>query len=111
MVSITPGGPFAQVIAIRYDGLKSKAANSLAGLTDAETTTRARLTGALFRVAYPMTAAMPGILPRIKFEVIEKTLILKLPSDLAFLDGEHLRGRLDQFGNAAGFKTSTVQVE
>lgn len=107
-----PGRAFlAQVIAIRYDGLKSKAANSLAGLTDPETTARARQTGALFRVAYPMTAAMPGILPRIKFEVMEKSLILKLPSDLAFLDGEHLRGRLDQFGNTAGFKTATVQVE
>lgn len=107
-----PGRAFlAQVIAIRYDGLKSKVASSLSGLTDAATTTRARLMGALFRVAYPMTAAMPGILPRIRFEVIEKTLTLVLPQDLAFLEGEHLQGRLDQFGNAAGFKTATMRAE
>ena len=100
----------AQVIAIRYDGLKSKAAAPLASLTDADTTARARLMGALFRVAYPMTAAMPGILPRIRFEVTEKTLVLILPGDLAFLDGEHLQGRLDQFGNAAGFKSTAIRV-
>jgi exopolyphosphatase / guanosine-5'-triphosphate,3'-diphosphate pyrophosphatase len=66
--------------------------------------------GALFRVAYPMTAAMPGILPRIRFEADEKTLTLILPSDLAFLDGEHLRGRLDQFGNVAGFKATEIRA-
>ena len=72
---------------------------------------RARLIGALFRVAYPMSAAMPGILPRIRFEAVEKTLTLVLPADLAFLDGEHLQGRLDQFGNVAGFKNTQVRVD
>jgi exopolyphosphatase/guanosine-5'-triphosphate,3'-diphosphate pyrophosphatase len=58
-----------------------------------------------------MTAAMPGILPRIRFEVIGNTLLLLLPGDLAFLDGEHLQGRLEQFAGLAGFKTSAVRVE
>ena len=107
-----PGRSFlAQVIAIRYDGLKSKAAVSVADLTSAEMTARARLIGALFRVAYPMTAAMPGILPRIRFAVEDKTLNLVLPADLAFLDGEHLRGRLEQFAGVAGFKNSSVLTE
>jgi exopolyphosphatase/guanosine-5'-triphosphate,3'-diphosphate pyrophosphatase len=66
--------------------------------------------GALFRVAYPMTAAMPGILPRIRFEVADKLLALVLPSDLAFLDGEHLQSRLGQFASVAGFKDSVVRV-
>ena len=101
----------AQVIAVRYDGLKSKAAAPLAGLGTTELTARARLIGALFRVAYPMTAAMPGILPRIRFEVSGNALSLLLPADLAFLDGEHLQGRLEQFAGLAGFKTSTVRVE
>lgn len=101
----------AQVIAVRYDGLKSKTAASLAGLGSAEQTARARLIGALFRVAYPMTAAMPGILPRIRFEIIGGKLDLVLPGDLAFLHGEHLRGRLDQFANLAGYKSSAVRVE
>ena len=107
-----PGRAFlAQIIAVRYDGLKSKAAASLAGLGSPELTARARLIGALFRVAYPMTAAMPGILPRIRFEVAGNKLSLILPDDLAFLDGEHLQGRLEQFAGVAGFKNSAVRVE
>jgi exopolyphosphatase/guanosine-5'-triphosphate,3'-diphosphate pyrophosphatase len=106
-----PGRVFlAQVIAVRYDGLKSKAAGKLAGLGTAELKVRARMLGALFRVAYPMTAAMPGILPRIRFEVAGKVLALVLPTDLAFLDGEHLKGRLGQFAGVAGFKDSVVRV-
>lgn len=107
-----PGRAFlAQVIAIRYDGLKSKTAAPLAPLGSAELTARARLIGALFRVAYPMTAAMPGILPRIRFEIDGTSLSLVLPQDLAFLAAEHLRGRLDQFANVAGFKSAAVTVE
>jgi exopolyphosphatase/guanosine-5'-triphosphate,3'-diphosphate pyrophosphatase len=53
---------------------------------------------------------MPGILPRIRFEVAGNTLALILPSDLAFLDGEHLQNRLDQFAGVAGFKSSLVRV-
>jgi exopolyphosphatase/guanosine-5'-triphosphate,3'-diphosphate pyrophosphatase len=100
----------AQVIAIRYDGLKSKAAAPLIELGDAGVTARARLIGALFRVAYPMSAAMPGILPRIRFEVADKTLTLVLPQDLAFLDGDHLRTRLEQFAGVAEFKHSEIRV-
>ncbi|SEQ47625.1 exopolyphosphatase / guanosine-5'-triphosphate,3'-diphosphate pyrophosphatase [Devosia sp. YR412] len=106
-----PGRAFlAQVIAVRYDGLKSKTAAPLAGLSSADLTARARLIGAMFRVAYPMSAAMPGILPRIRFEVDGDALSLVLPSDLTFLNGEHLRSRLEQFANVAGFKSSAVRV-
>jgi len=106
-----PGRAFlAQVMAVRYDGLKSKAAAALVGLGTPELTARARLLGALFRVAYPMTAAMPGILPRIRFEIEDGGLVLVLPGDLAFLDGEHLRARLDQFAGVAGYKHSMVRM-
>ncbi len=106
-----PGRTFlAQVIAVRYDGLKSKAAASLAGLGSADLTARAKLLGAVFRVAYPMTAAMPGILPRIRIEASTGLLSLILPTDLTFLDGEHLRGRLDQLAGLAGYKNSEVRI-
>src|SRR5690606_6082136 len=59
----------AQTMAVRYDGLKSKEANGLVSLGSSALTARAKLIGALFRVAYPMTAAMPGILPRIRFSL------------------------------------------
>ncbi len=107
-----PGRAFlAHVIAVRYDGLKSKAASPVAPLADPALIDKARQLGALFRVAYPMTAAMPGILPRVGFTLDGNTLALHLPADLVFLNGDHLRNRLNQFANAAGHKHSEVRVE
>ncbi|ODT73062.1 MAG: hypothetical protein ABS75_01940 [Pelagibacterium sp. SCN 63-23] len=106
-----PGRSFlAQTIAIRYEGLKSKAANAITPLGTPELTQRARLIGSLFRVAYPMTAAMPGLLPRARFSIEDSTLMLHLPADFAFLNGDHLRNRLRQFAEVAGHKDSRVQV-
>lgn len=100
----------AQVMAVRYEGLKSKAARRLVELGSKELTARARRLGSLFRVAYPMTAAMPGILPRIRFGMDGAALTLHLPADLAFLNGDHLRNRLRQFAQEVGHKDSRVQV-
>ncbi len=100
----------AQTIAVRYDGIKSKTANGLSMLCTDEAIARARLLGALFRVAYPMTAAMPGILPRTRFVMNGDVLELLLPKDLAFLNGEHLRNRLAQFASVAGHAESLVRI-
>ena len=105
-----PGRAFlAQALAVRYMGLKHKAASTaLLNLAGAAGNARARLIGVLMRVAYPMSAAMPGVLPRTSFEVLGNVLTLLLPGDLAFLDGEHLRSRLEQLATLAGLKQSTV---
>ncbi|MBJ3784342.1 Ppx/GppA phosphatase family protein [Devosia sediminis] len=106
-----PGRAFlAQVIAVRYDGPKTKAAQLLAPLGSPELTARARLIGSLMRVAYPMTAAMPGILPRTHFTLEGTTLVLNLPADYAFLNGDHLRNRVRQFAEGAGHTDSRVVV-
>ncbi|HVW91438.1 MAG TPA: Ppx/GppA phosphatase family protein [Devosia sp.] len=107
-----PGRAFlAQVLAVRYMGLKYRSESqdllALAGEAGAQ---RARLLGALMRVAYPMSAAMPGVLPRTGFDVEAGVLNLNLPVDLAFLDGEHLQGRLEQLAGVAGFKKSAVRL-
>ncbi|HTM78097.1 MAG TPA: Ppx/GppA phosphatase family protein, partial [Devosia sp.] len=108
-----PGRAFlAHVIAVRYNGLKLKGVMPpLVELAGPDASNRAKQIGALFRVAYPMTAAMPGILPRVHFQLEGNTLVLVLPKDLAFLDGEHLQSRLDQFAGVAGHKHSKVRVE
>ena len=105
-----PGRAFlAQVLAVRYMGLKHKSASQqLLNLAGEAGSQRARLIGVLMRVAYPMSAAMAGVLSRTSFEVRNGILTLLLPPDLAFLDGEHLAGRLDQLATAAGFKQSAV---
>lgn len=105
-----PGRAFlAEVLAVRYMGLKQKSmSQSLLALSGAGMSARARLLGAAFRVAYPMSAAMPGVLPRVSFSVDKGILKLHLPTDLAFLDGEHLRGRLDQLAGVVGIKLTDV---
>lgn len=101
----------AQALAVRYMGLKHKSISQpLMALAGDAFTARARLIGAIFRVAYPMSAAMPGVLPRAGFVAEGATLVLTLPEDLMFLDGEHLRGRLDQLAGIAGFKASAIRA-
>ena len=105
-----PGRAFlAEVLAVRYMGLKHKSQNqALLALSGPASSMKARLIGAIMRVAYPMSAAMPGILPRAGFSLVDGTLHLHLPRDLAFLDGEHLQGRLDQLAGVAGIKSARV---
>jgi exopolyphosphatase/guanosine-5'-triphosphate,3'-diphosphate pyrophosphatase len=105
-----PGRAFlAEALAVRYMGLKHKSiSQSLMSLAGPAANMKARLLGAIFRVAYPMSAAMPGVLPRAGFSLEGGKLRLHLPSDLAFLAGEHLEGRLDQLAGVAGIKASEI---
>ena len=105
-----PGRAFlAEVLAVRYMGLKQKTQNeAVLALASADMSQRAKLIGAAMRVAYPMSAAMPGILPRTRFSLEKTRLRLHLPLDLAFLDGEHLAGRLEQLGGVMGIKTDVL---
>ena len=105
-----PGRAFlAEALAVRYMGLKHKSiSQSLMSLAGPAANMKARLLGATFRVAYPMSAAMPGVLPRARFSLEGSKLRLHLPADLAFLAGEHLEGRLDQLAGVAGIKSSEI---
>jgi exopolyphosphatase/guanosine-5'-triphosphate,3'-diphosphate pyrophosphatase len=99
----------AEALSVRYMGLKHKGTSqSLLAIAGPAATMKARLIGAIFRVAYPMSAAMPGVLQRTKFSLVGGKLTLHLPKDLAFLAGEHLQGRLDQLAGVAGIKNSTI---
>lgn len=105
-----PGRAFlAEVLAVRYMGLKHKSQSApLMALAGPAATMKARLLGAVFRVGYPMSAAMPGVLPRTRFSLEAGKLLLRLPQDLAFLAGEHLQARLDQLAGVAGIKNSEI---
>ncbi|HVY50969.1 MAG TPA: Ppx/GppA phosphatase family protein [Devosia sp.] len=105
-----PGRAFlAETLAVRYMGLKHKSVSqSLMALAGPAANMKARLLGAVFRVAYPMSAAMPGVLPRAHFSLEGGRLRLHLPPDLAFLSGEHLEGRLEQLAGVAGLKASEI---
>jgi exopolyphosphatase/guanosine-5'-triphosphate,3'-diphosphate pyrophosphatase len=63
---------------------------------------RARILGAAMRVAYNISAAMPGVLPRAPMVCGKGRVILTLPADLAPLSGERLLSRMRQFGRLVG---------
>jgi exopolyphosphatase/guanosine-5'-triphosphate,3'-diphosphate pyrophosphatase len=101
----------AEVLGVRYMGLKHKSVSqALLNLAGTAANARARMIGAAFRVAYPMSAAMPGVLPRTRFAMTDGRLVLHLPDDLAFLSGEHLAGRLDQLASVAAVKATGIVV-
>ena len=63
---------------------------------------RARIIGAAMRVAYNISAAMPGVLPRAPMVCEKGHVILTLPAELAPLSGERLQSRMRQFARLIG---------
>jgi exopolyphosphatase / guanosine-5'-triphosphate,3'-diphosphate pyrophosphatase len=63
---------------------------------------RARILGAAMRVAYNISAAMRGILPRAPMVCEKNAVILSLPGALAPLSSERLQSRLRQFARLIG---------
>jgi exopolyphosphatase/guanosine-5'-triphosphate,3'-diphosphate pyrophosphatase len=64
---------------------------------------RARILAATMRVVYLLSAAMPGVMPRLRWEDRgDGVLALVLPADLAGLYGERPAGRLAQLARIAG---------
>ena len=59
---------------------------------------RARILGAAMRVAYILSASMPGVLTRIKLVCTDKNLTLTLPPEFAPLASDRLTNRMKQLG-------------
>jgi exopolyphosphatase/guanosine-5'-triphosphate,3'-diphosphate pyrophosphatase len=91
-----PGRAYlALAISFRYAGLSvDKVDPALVDLVTPDLLFRARLLGALLRVAFPISAAMGGVLPRTPLRLLNAKLVLTLPPDLAPLASERLMNRL-----------------
>ncbi len=89
-----PGRAFlAMTVYYRYDGDTPK--DGLTRLVDDKMLVRAHLLSSIFRLGYILSAAMPGMLPKITLKVVNgKTLTLGLPSKLKDLMGERVEKRL-----------------
>jgi exopolyphosphatase/guanosine-5'-triphosphate,3'-diphosphate pyrophosphatase len=74
----------------------------LRSLVSARMLDRARIFGAAARVAFIVSAAMPGILPRTPMAVHKTKLVLNLPSELGALGGDRLMSRLKQLARQIG---------
>ena len=95
---------------IRHDGLNESASLHLRALVSARMQDHARILGAAMRVAYAISAAMPGVLPRTQLVAGRKDLVVTLPADLADLRSERLGNRLRQLGRLIG-REPRVEVE
>lgn len=94
----------------RYAGLKDDSATMrLRELVTPRMLDRARLLGAIMRVAYLLSAAMHGLLPRMQLMATGKKVVLAVPAELSAMASERVAGRLKQLGKLLG-KDSTILV-
>ena len=86
-------------IFFRHEGLSpEKASQRLKTLAGTRLFERARLLGALMRVAYPVSVAMEGILPQTPLLVRGSSVVLQLPKGMEDLASERLLGRVRALG-------------
>ena len=105
-----PGrGYLALALYYRYAGLSDGTdMPHIRELASSRLKARARLVGACFRVAYVISPGQAGVLPRTPITVEGERLVLTLPRDLAGLDGERLRRRLDQLADVGSLASAIV---
>lgn len=63
---------------------------------------RARVLGAAMRVAYLISASMPGVLPRTRMQLQRGALVLTLPEDFEDLASDRVLTRLKSLGKLMG---------
>jgi exopolyphosphatase/guanosine-5'-triphosphate,3'-diphosphate pyrophosphatase len=99
-----PGRAFlSMAIVLRHEGPEGD--DAIAELRSILTTRlflRARVLGAAMRVAYLLSASMPGVLPRTTMRLAEATLKLSLPSELTDLASDRVLNRLKSLGRLLG---------
>ncbi len=94
----------------RHEGLIDDAlSDEIRDLAPPQLFERAKLLGSLLRVVYLYSAAMPGVIPRLKIvpDGIGGFLFV-VPHDLGDLAGERTENRLQQFAKLAGKPMRTV---
>lgn len=96
----------------RHQGLSDDTLDDkIAGVLPKDVQARAHLLGAMFRVAYALTASMPGVLPDTRLDGSQDDrLTLYLPEKLAGLRGERLTKRLGALAKLCGKSEGVVAV-
>jgi exopolyphosphatase/guanosine-5'-triphosphate,3'-diphosphate pyrophosphatase len=93
-----PGRAYlALSVLFHHEGLSlDQASARMRDLAGPRLVERARLLAALMRIAYPISAAMAGILPRTPLFVRDRRIVLELPTDKGPLASERLLNRMRQ---------------
>jgi exopolyphosphatase/guanosine-5'-triphosphate,3'-diphosphate pyrophosphatase len=99
-----PGRAYvALAVAYRHLGLSDdQVSPRLRELASTRMIDRARILGAAMRVAYLVSAAMPGVLPRTPLACSQGRLELALPPELGALANDRLFNRLKQLARIIG---------
>ncbi|GAC1341025.1 MAG: exopolyphosphatase [Beijerinckiaceae bacterium] len=106
-----PGRAFvALVMAFRHEGPDESRSPQLRTLVSPRLLDRARIVGAAMRVAFIVSAGMPGILTQTPMLSTKTGVVLSLPPALADLASERLQNRLRQLSRLIG-RDGLIRVE
>ncbi len=99
-----PGRGFLSLaIVVRHEGPEGgEAVGGVRSLLTTRLFVRARVLGAAMRVAYLLSASMPGVLPRTGLRVKDGVLLLSLPKDFADLASDRVLSRMKSLGRLLG---------
>lgn len=105
-----PGRAYlALAIYFRHEGVAPEKANAmLRGLAGPRLFERARMIGALLRVAFPLTAGMDGALRRMPLAVEGGRVVLRLAPEWEALNGDRLLNRVRGLGRVLGLDGRVV---
>jgi exopolyphosphatase / guanosine-5'-triphosphate,3'-diphosphate pyrophosphatase len=109
-----PGRAFIALANLyRHEGIfDDSAATDLKALTSPRYADRARVLGATLRVVYLLSASMPGMIPKLRWERRDNgSLALVLPASHRGLLGERPAGRLAQLARITGLSLELVAGE
>lgn len=103
-----PGRAFlALTIYYRHEGVGADASSAgLREIVSPRLIERARILGATIRVAHIITAAMPGIINRLRIEPRGSDLTLVLPRELEPLAGDRVMRRLSALAKIGGMQAA-----
>ncbi len=102
-----PGRVFlALTVFFRYDGEAMR--EDMTRLLDDRHVERAHLLSSMFRLAYIISAAMPGMLPKIGLAIEGKTLVLTLPKKFKDLMGERVEKRMGDLSFEMGLTPKVI---
>jgi exopolyphosphatase/guanosine-5'-triphosphate,3'-diphosphate pyrophosphatase len=106
-----PGRAFLALAAsYRHIGPDEDVSPQIRTLASARMLDRAHILGATMRLAYVISAAMPGVLPRAPLLCEKDKLVLTLPAALADLANERVNSRMKQLSRLIGREASVRKL-
>ncbi len=99
-----PGRAFlALALVFRHEGTESgETVSDVRGLLTTRLFVRARVLGAVMRVAYLLSASMPGVLPRASMRLRKNCVVLTVPTAYADLASDRVLNRVKAAGRLLG---------